>query len=71
MSHNKKSTDALKEIGEEEDDLSKPSSGHSSSNALLNIDTIINKGSEALTKKEKEVIETPKVVADVPKYTCT
>ena len=70
MSQKKKSTDTLKEIVEEEDVLSKPSSGHSSSNALLNIDTIINKESEALTKKE-EVIETPKVVADVPKYTCT
>ena len=66
----RKNVDSLMDPGEEEDKLDRASSGHSSANALLNIDTS-NNGSEKLTTKEIEVIETPRVLADVPKYTCT
>ena len=76
MTSTKKSHDSLQSFAEEEDKLSKASSGQSSGAGLLKIDTSGKSGSEKLTTKQLETaIETPNViptvVAAVPKYTCT
>ena len=70
-----KSSDSLHSLAIEEED-SRASSGKSNGTDFHKLDTIVDKGSVKLTKKEQDTgSEAPKVilkvVAAVPKYTCT
>ena len=66
----------MQSFAEEDDKLSKASSGQSSGAGLLKIDTSGKSGSEKLSIDELETLIAPsnvipKDAAVVPKYTCT